>query len=239
MGSDRFALWIGLAVGLALALYTGCHLHSNKFPICGDLPASSPVIVSFELSRSIDDLGQIFGPRVHTVGEACERPAVNKLIHRLDTRNRADERIIIPLYVVFLFSFFLGMRGLDLRLSWTGAVVAVLAGVADCVEDVCLGHLSHDYHLPSLWLALLPWATSVKWMALGVTGLLGGFIFAKRGGWRVLLAELAAVIFAATIAAVFDRALAPYLAVALLTSWPALIAMMICEIRWPQSARST
>jgi hypothetical protein len=232
----KIARWISLAAGILLIAYSSCHRNSSHFPVCGDLAVSSPVIVSFELSRSADDLKQIFGPRVHTVGEACGQPAINKLIRRLDSRNRADERIIIPLYVVFLFSFFMGMRGLNSTLSWIGAAAAVLAGGTDYIEDICLGHLSHEYLEPSQWLARLAWATDIKWIALGVTGLLGGLIFARRGGWRVLLAEFAAVIFAATVAAIAQPAFSPYLAVALTVSWPALLIMVACELIWPQPA---
>jgi hypothetical protein len=57
----------------------------------------------------------------------------------------------------------------------------------------------------SMWFALLPWATGIKWLGLGVAGAIAAAIYVKSTGarvWNYLAALLCVAAFLSTAAAI-------------------------------------
>lgn len=141
---------------------------------CGGLPANYQPIVAFELSRSVGDLHLLFG--------AAPGPCRSAMAARMDLTNWVDSFAFIPAYGLFLAFFMFGMRARSRRLFEAAIVVTIVACFADYVENTCLFHLSGAPDRASVWLSLLPWATGVKWIGLGVVAALAGLGLAAKGG---------------------------------------------------------
>lgn len=213
----RLAFRSCFAAGL---LVLGLSLLSTRQPAprpCGSLAKNYAPIIAFELARTASDLRMLFGEP----GEACREP----MITYMDSINLIDVWLFIPAYGCFLVCFFLGMRARDRRLGKLGVGISILAIAGDYAENLCLMQLTPDLDPSSSWLALLPWATGVKWAALGVAAALGGVLLIRGAPARVLVLRASAAILCWAALAVTSAALAspgrfgPWLSPAIGASW--------------------
>jgi len=172
--AHRISLLFALGI-IGFAVYAGSlpPVHA-----CGGLDPKYPLILAFEMARSVADLHAIFGD----AASAC-RTAVTQ---QLDLIDWWDSFAYIPIYTVFIVFFFLGLRARDARLGLIGVILAMLALGGDYAENSQLFMLSADPDHASFALTMLPWATGVKWIALGLAGGVAGIVFVRSGGWYYL-----------------------------------------------------
>lgn len=231
MLSSRLARWISVITGI-VSLFISAHF--KVFPVvpCGGLAANYPTVLAFELARTLSDLAQIFGPG------ACMQQGGTTLVDGLNAVNWWDMAAFIPAYGAFLFFFFLARR--TAPLWWLGAVLVVVACGADYVEDWCLAGLASQHTAATQWLAILPWATAVKWIGLGMAVALGGIAFARAGGlWRWIVALIGIAGLVAPVMAIYSpHQNAPYLTGPIALAFVALLAAELFEIVRPQAARN-
>ena len=115
----------------------------------------------------------------------------------------SDSLLFIPIYALFLIFTFLGLRGRDPFLANIGIFVVIVLALADYAENTCLLQIIANPDVPSPALTWLHYATSTKWLGLGVAAFIGGLILGQAGG---LANNLAFVVMAASLAAgVIDR----------------------------------
>ncbi len=172
MLSARLAYRISLAAGLlALAVVVVFGL----FPIraCGSVPSNGTVIAA-ELARTQGDLDAIFGS---APGTACTAGRA----HDLNVNTTIDTVAFIPAYGVFLLFFFLAMVPRDEYAAFAGFAMSAAAALADYAENICLFHIAYHPYAPGWALALIPWATGVKWLLIGLASAVGGMILIKSG----------------------------------------------------------
>jgi len=195
--SERQARWISILAGLA-ALAVAVTMGRVALAPCGGLAGNYRPVIAFELARSVPDLAKIFGPGKCTPDQAAT------LVDNLNRVNLWDMAAFIPAYGAFLFFFFFTVRAAP---WWRlGAALVVLACAADYWEDWCLAGLATQHTGPSHYLALLPWATAIKWIGLGVALALGGLALACRGTWRWLTVLTGLAGLAATVLAIWSPA---------------------------------
>jgi hypothetical protein len=123
----------------------------------------------------------------------------------MDAINLVDVLVYIPAYGAFMACFFLGMRARHASLGTLGFRVAVIAALGDYAENACLMNLTPQLDPASPWFALLPWATGIKWLGLGVAAALAAAIYMKSARarvWNVLAALVCAASFLSTVAAI-------------------------------------
>ncbi len=173
---------IGLVAALLLVAAVVFSATQPPLATCGGLESRYPPILAFEFVRSIADLHAIFG----ATPSACR----TALVAKFDFTNWADTALFIPIYGAFLVFSLLGLRARHPTLARAAVVCAIVACAADYVENACLLQLSADPDHPTAWLALLPWATGVKWLLLAVAGVLGGWLVSARRNVRTLLGAL-------------------------------------------------
>jgi hypothetical protein len=192
----RAAFRISFAAGLLVLAVTLFSTTQPPVQPCGNLPQNYAPIIAFELARSPADLDAIFG---------TQEPCRTEVVQRMDAINLVDVLVYIPVYGVFMAFFFLGMRGRHAALGTLGFRIAVLAALGDFAENACLMNLTPQLDPTSLWFTLLPWATGIKWLGLGVAGAIAAAIFVKSAGarlWNYLAALLCAAAFLSTVAAI-------------------------------------
>lgn len=192
----RAAFRISLAAGLLVLAVT--LLSATQVPVrpCGNLPQNYAPIIAFELARSATDLEAIFG---------TQEPCRATMVERMDAINLVDVLVYIPAYGLFMACFFLGMRGRNAALGTLGFRIAIVAALGDFAENACLMNLTPQVDPASLWFALLPWATGIKWLGLGVAAAVAAAIYLKSTGARALntaAALICAVAFLSTAAAI-------------------------------------
>jgi len=194
--NPRTAFRISFAAGLLVLAVT--LLSATQAPVrpCGNLPQNYAPIIAFELARSAADLEAIFGTEL-----SCRVVVVQ----RMDAINVVDVLVYIPAYAVFMACLFLGMRARHAALATLGLRVSIVAALGDFAENACLMSLTPAVDSASPWFALLPWATAVKWLGLGVAAAIAAGIYSKSTGaraWNLLAALLCAVAFLSTVAAI-------------------------------------
>ena len=192
----RAAFRISLAAGLLVLAVTLFSATQEPVRPCGNLPQNYAPIIAFELARSAADLEAIFG-----TAEPCR----SEVIERIDAINLVDVLVYIPAYGVFMAFFFLGMRARHASLGTLGFRVAIIAALGDFAENACLMNLTPQLDPASLWFALLPWATGIKWLGLGVAAAIAAAIYVKSSGarlWNVLATLMCAAAFLSTVAAI-------------------------------------
>ena len=190
----RAAFRISLAAGLLVLAVTLMSAAQPARP-CGNLPQNYTPIIAFELARSAADLEAIFG---------TQEPCRSDLIERLDATNVMDVLVYIPAYGVFMAFFFLGMRARHASLGTLGLRVTLVAILGDYAENVCLMSLTPQLDPASIWFALLPWATALKWLGLGAAAAIAAAIYVKSSGarfWNLLAALMCIAAFVSTVAA--------------------------------------
>jgi hypothetical protein len=191
----RAAFRISFAAGLLVLAVTLISVTQEPVRPCGNLPKNYAPIIAFELARSAADLEAIFGTQ-----EPCRATAVA----RVDAINLVDVLAYIPAYGVFMAFFFLGMRARHASLGTLGFRVAIVAALGDYLENLCLMSLTPQLDPGSVWFALLPWATGVKWLGLGAAAAVAAALYVKSSGARALngiAALICAVAFVSTVAA--------------------------------------
>lgn len=222
MRSFRVSVGAGLVV-LALALVSGALARPRP---CGGLPTSYPPMVAFELARDAGDLRALFGD-----GPSACRTA---LVEEMDRANLVDIALFTPAYCVFLIGFFVGVRARGPALARAGIALALVAGITDWLEDVCLLALTPELDAGSPWLPRLIVITSVKWLALGAAGAVGAVILARGGRAAKVGAVLAAIAPIGAVAAVAQPArFGPVLAGAIAASWIAFLVVAVAGARRP------
>jgi hypothetical protein len=165
----RTAWRICLGAGLVILILTFMSGEQSLAKPCGGLAENYAPIIAFELARSEADLQLIFGPS----GAPCRET----MIARMDSINWLDVLVFIPAYGTFLIGFFLGMRARNVTLASLGVKLSIAAIITDYMENLCLMLLTPQLDAASVWLALLPWATGAKWLALGAAAAVAGLIF--------------------------------------------------------------
>jgi hypothetical protein len=200
----KLAVRISLIAALLLLAIVAYNLTQPAMTVCGDLDPNYQPIIAFELARSVPDLHAIFGD----APSACRET----LTARFAFINTADNYLFIPLYGIFLFFFFRGIRDRDEKLARLGAILVLAACIADYVENTCLFGIAANSDVHGTALSLLPWATGVKWLGLAVAGAAGGYILARAGGWRWLIALACFAGLAIVLAAIADPRNFGYLA---------------------------
>ncbi|MGH8178209.1 MAG: hypothetical protein ACREV5_18285 [Steroidobacter sp.] len=206
------AFRISLIAGLVILALTGMSMTQEPARPCGALPANYAPIIAFELARSDADLRAIFG----ATRDACR----SDMISRMDAVNWIDVLVFIPLYGVFMAAFFAAMRARREKLATRGIQITVLALGADYFENVCLMLLTPALDASSVWFALLPWATGVKWLALGAAAATAALIFMKGSPRNYVAAAVCVGTLVATILAMASPAqFGPWLSAGVGASW--------------------
>jgi hypothetical protein len=193
---SRAAFRISFAAGLLVLLVTLFSATQEPVRPCGNLPQNYAPIIAFELARSAQDLQAIFG---------TQEPCRSAVVERMDAINLVDVLVYIPVYGLFMACFFLGMRARHASLGTLGFRIAVIAALGDFAENACLMNLTPQLDPTSTWFTLLPWATGIKWLGLGVAGAIAAAIYVKSSGarvWNYLAALLCAAAFLGTVAAI-------------------------------------
>jgi hypothetical protein len=195
----RAAFRISFAAGLLVLAVTLFSTTQEPVRPCGNLPQNYAPIIAFELARSPADLDAIFGNG--PPDDSCRA----YVVEMMDAINLVDVLVYIPVYGVFMAFFFLGMRGRHASLGTLGFRIALLAALGDYAENACLMNLTPQLDPASMWFALLPWATGIKWLGLGVAGAIAAAIYVKSTGarvWNYLAALLCVAAFLSTAAAI-------------------------------------
>jgi len=214
----RAAFRISFADGLLVLAVTLFSATQAPVRPCGNLPQNYAPIIAFELARSAADLEAIFG---------TQEPCRSEVVERLDAINLVDVLVYIPVYGVFMALFFLGMRGRHASLGMLGFRVAVIAALGDFAENACLMNLTPQLDPTSTWFTLLPWATGIKWLGLGVAAAIAAAIYVKSSSarlWNYLAALLCAAAFLSTVAAIAAPAtFGPFVGLGVGLSWLAYL----------------
>jgi hypothetical protein len=210
----RAAFRISLAAGLLVLGVTLFAATQEPARPCGNLQSNYAPIIAFELARNAADMEAIFG---------TQEPCRTEMIERMDAVNVVDVLVYIPAYGVFMAFFFLGMRGRHASLGTLGLRTSIVAILGDYAENACLMNLTPQLDTASPWFALLPWATGVKWLALGAAGAVAATIYVKSGGarlWSLLAALLCAAAFVSTVAAIaMPSMFGPLISLGVALSW--------------------
>ncbi|MBL6854049.1 MAG: hypothetical protein ISS15_11085 [Alphaproteobacteria bacterium] len=208
----------GAVIVLALAIYSA---FSPAMVACGALqPSYSPVIAQ-ELSRSVADVQQIFG----AAPSAC-RTAIAR---RIDLVTWVDSLAFIPAYGAFLLFFFMGLAERDRQSAFIGFVLSAVACGADYLENVCLFAITAHPDADGFALAFLPWATGLKWLALGLGGAVGGTILIQSGRMNYPAAALCGLSFLGTVLGIANPHLfGPYISNAITAIW---VVFLVVDVR--------
>ena len=185
---------VSAVAGLAILALTAISMMQPPTRACGGLPENYAPIIAFELARSAADLQAIFG----ATPSACR----SEIIVRLDAVNWIDVLAFIPLYGVFMCAYFFGMRRRRSDAARIGAGFTVLAVCADYLENLCLMQLTPALDAESIWFAMLPWATGLKWLALGGAAASASLIYMRGAPRNYLAGSICLVSAAITIAAI-------------------------------------
>jgi hypothetical protein len=219
----RAAFRISFAAGLLVLAVTLFSITQESVRPCGNLPQNYAPIIAFELARSSADLDAIFGNEADRSDSSCRA----LVVEAMDAINWVDVLVYIPVYGVFMAFFFLGMRARHAALGTLGFRIAVLAALGDYAENACLMNLTPQLDPASIWFALLPWATGIKWLGLGVAGAIAAAIYVKSSGargWNYLAALACAAAFLSTVAAIAVPAMfGPLVSLGVGLSWLAYL----------------
>jgi hypothetical protein len=222
MLSSKNCYRISLLFALGVIGFFAFALSLPPVPACGGLDPKYPLILAFEMARSVADLHAIFGDTASTCRDA--------VVAQVDRVDWADSFFFIPIYTAFIVFFFLGARARDARLGWIGVILALVALGGDYTENSQLFQLSADPDHASMALAMLPWATAVKWIALALAGGVAGLIFVKAGGIYYVLAAACFIGLVVTVAAIANpHALGSQLSNAISLSWISFLIVDLLE----------
>lgn len=223
MIASQTAYRVALVAGIALLAMTVLSLFQAPVVPCGGLPGNYPPIIAFELARSVADLQAIFG----AANDACR----GVVAERMDQINRIDCLFYIPVYGAFLVFFFLGARKHNSKLARFAASIVVIACAADYLENACLFHMSANPDSAWSRLTLLFFATNVKWIGLGIAGVLGGILLKVRMGklWPLIVALCSLGALASLMALPSPAIAGPYLSPAFAAGWVVFLLIAAYE----------
>lgn len=214
-----------LVAGLTVLALAAVSMAGGRPDTCGGLPERYPPIIAFELARTGADLHAIFGD---------PGPCRDGIVAALDRVNHLDLALFIPAYGAFLVAWFLGLGDGRTRLVRAGVALAVLAMVGDVLENACLLGLTPDLDPTSSWLALLPFATAIKWLALGAVGLVAALVLVTRAWPRQLAAAVCTLAAIDTAMAMADpSAFGPTVALGVGASWLVMLVTGGLRLRRP------
>lgn len=214
--SARLAWRLAFIAGLVILVLTFLSIRQEPARPCGGLQENYAPIIAFELARNEADLQALFG----AADSACR----TELIARMDSVNWVDVLVFIPLYAFFMVCFFLGVAPRDAKLAKLGLALSLLAAAGDYAENTCLMNLTPTLDPSSVWLALLPWATGVKWLGLGAAAGVAGLIYLKLRprafGMYIVAALICWAALLLTIAAIaVPASFGPQISAAIGASW--------------------
>jgi hypothetical protein len=221
MISTTLAYRISLGGAVVVLLLVASSLFRAAPMACGGLPASYAPVIAEELARTPADLAAIFG-----FGPSACRTAI---AGQLNLVTLIDCLAFVPAYGAFLLFFFLAMVPRDEHAAFIGFVLSAAAVIGDYLENACLFQVTAMPDNPGLWLSVLPWATGVKWLALGLAGAVGGMILMKLGRVNYPAVAACALGLVGTVIGIANPALfGPYISDAVTLSW---IVFLIVDIR--------
>jgi hypothetical protein len=192
---SRTAFRISFAAGALLLALTLLSVTQEPARACGGLQPNYAPIIAFELARTATDLQTLFGD---------VEPCRSTLIQRMDAINLIDVLSYIPAYTLFMAFFFLGLRARQSSLATLGLRISIAAALGDYAENACLMNLTPALDPASLWFALLPWATGVKWLGLGAAAAVAALIYLRSAGsrvWKLVAATICVAAFLTTACA--------------------------------------
>jgi hypothetical protein len=221
MISAKLAFRISLGGAIVVLLLTLYSLFQPPMAACGGLAKGYAPVIAEELARSAGDVQAIFGD-----GPGNCRAA---LTGQLNIVTWADCLIFIPAYGLFLLFFFVGIAPRDDRSALLGFILSALAVIADYVENICLFQITAAPDSLGFSLAVLPWATGTKWLALGLAGAVGGTILIQSGRQNYPAAALCGFGFLGTVLGIANPHLfGTYISGAVTLSW---LVFLIVDIR--------
>ena len=219
--SQTLAFRISLGGAVVILLLTLYSLFQPALVPCGALAKGYAPVIAQELARSLSDLQAIFG----SAPGACR----TALAAQLNVVTWADSLVFIPAYGVFLLFFFLAMVPRDDRSALIGFILSGLAIVADYIENACLFQLTAAPDTPGFSLWVLPFATGVKWLALGLAAAIGGTILIETGRENYPAVVACGFAFLGTVLAIVNPHLfGPYVSNAVALSW---LVFLVVDIR--------
>ncbi len=205
--------------GILLLLVTVLAGVLGQAQPCGALPRGYAPVIAFELARTPGDLALLFGERA----DACQAA----FVAAMNTANWGDLLLYMPLYGAFLVLFFAGFLERHRRVAAAGMAIVVLSVMFDVVENVYLFRITADLPRAPLWLGGLAVATSVKWLGLGVVGVLAAYLVRSFGGVGKLGGLLCLVVLPVSIATVIDpRRFGPAVTLAVGGSWVVIMVFV-------------
>src|ERR1700712_2064918 len=162
MISTKLAYRVSLCGAAVILLLLVVSAFQQPMVTCGGLAKGYAPVVALELARSIGDVQQIFGAGA----SGCRTTLVNQIF----VGTWIDCLALIPAYGTFLLFFFLAMVPRDDRSALVGFILSAFAVVAGFVENICLFQIMAAPDTAGFSLAVLPFATGLKWLALGLAG---------------------------------------------------------------------
>ena len=210
---SRFTLTqiLGIAV-FAITLWLGAiGPKSVAHPVEGD--QRNPII-AFEMVATPDEL-------VAAIGES--RAGFAELRDAIDKVNRIDF-LYMTVYGAFIAVFFMAVAQQRNDRRWLiVSVVGIVAMLADVRENMMLLQLTRDGADVVPLIGELVRATWIKWFALGLTSLAGGYAIYEDTSMptmRIIGLVVGLSAAGATIASVVDPVKFPqYMALAIFVSW--------------------
>ncbi|HEY0106329.1 MAG TPA: hypothetical protein VGB91_09615 [Rhizomicrobium sp.] len=228
MISAKLAFRISLGGAAVIVLLSLLGAFQPAPAPCGALAKGYAPVIAEELARSVADLHAIFGD----APSACRTAIANKL----DFVTLIDSLVFIPAYGAFLLFYFLGMVPRNEQAAFVGFVLCAIALIADYAENAGLFQVAALPDVDGVWLALLPWATGVKWIALGLAGAVGGMILIQAGRMNYPAAALCGLSFLGTVLGIANPHLfGSNISNAVVLSW---IVFLVVDIRGAFFARS-
>jgi hypothetical protein len=217
----RFSFVAGLVV-LVLAVVSAAIEQPQP---CGALPTHYAPVIAFELARTRADLVALFGAEPSTCRAA--------MVATMNAANWADLFLFMPAYGVFLAFFFVGQKAHGGRIAQLGVRLAIVAGVADVVENLFLFRVTANVDAAEPWLGALAIATGIKWLALGVIGALTAIlILAMAGRGRRFAALCSALALPIAIATLFDpNRFGPFVSLAVGGAWLVILVLTGISVR--------
>ena len=221
MISAKLAYRISLGGAAVVLLLVLSGLFRAAPVACGGLAANYAPVIAQELARSTADLQAIFGG----APSACRTALADKI----NLVTLIDSLAFIPAYGAFLLFFFLAMVPRDEHAAFIGFILSAVAVVADYLENVCLFQITAAPDVMNAWLLVLPWATGIKWIGLGLAGAVGGTILIKSGRVNYPAAAACGLGFLGAVLGIANPHLfGPYISGAVTLSW---IVFLIVDVR--------
>jgi hypothetical protein len=219
--SQTLAFRVSLGGALVIVALTLYSLFAPGAAACGSLAHGYAPVIAEELARSAADLAAIFG----TGPSACR----SAIAAQLNLVTWIDCLVFVPAYGAFLLFFFLAMVPRDDRAAFIGFVASAAAVVGDYIENICLFQVTASPDAAGFAFALLPWATGLKWLALGFAAAVGGMILLEKGreNYPAVLA-CAAGLLGTVLATINPHLFGAYVSNAVALSW---LVFLVVDIR--------